>query len=51
VVEQLNCISAIARPIRENRYYRSYSVIAERLIGPVTNCEFGSHGKSSIKTN
>jgi hypothetical protein len=47
VAEQFNCISAITRPIRENRYDRSFSVVAERLIDLVTNREFGSHGESS----
>jgi hypothetical protein len=46
VAGQFNCISAIARSIGPNRYYRPFCVVAERLIDLVTNCEFGSHRKS-----
>jgi hypothetical protein len=37
----------VTRPIRENRYNRSFCVIAERLIDLIPNCEFRSHGESS----
>jgi hypothetical protein len=44
VAEQFDGISAIARPVRENRHDRSFRVVAERLVDLVTDCEFGSHG-------
>jgi hypothetical protein len=47
MTEQFNGISVVTRPIRENRYDRSFCVIAERLIDLVTYREFGSHGESS----
>jgi hypothetical protein len=37
----------ITRRIRENRYDRSFRVVAERLIDLVTDREFGNHGESS----
>jgi hypothetical protein len=42
MTEQFNGISVVTRPIRENRYDRSFCVVAERLIDLVTYREFGS---------
>jgi hypothetical protein len=52
MTEQFNGISVVTRPIRENRYDRSFCVVAERLIDLVAyrefgSREFGSHGESS----
>jgi hypothetical protein len=47
VAEYFDGIPAISHPIRQNRDYYSFGVVAERLIDLVTDCEFGSHGESS----
>jgi hypothetical protein len=45
VAEHFDGIPALSRPIRENRDYCSFGVVAERLIDLVTDYKFG-HGGS-----